>query len=337
MKPIINLLFLALIILSCTNNSKYRYAIRDFSNELKPYLEKIVSRGIAGYDLSVIYLRDHAADSELSRISRSEHPVLRMVTLRIMQQRDSLNLFGFLMSHLDDSAIVAIDEGEFGINFRRIPDVLLKILLWKTVENKNKIIEKVLLKHNYLYYAYKVLDYLEPEEKYYQSIKEMAQRDRPYEEIDFAVYGLAKFKKQEDIKLIVSILYENKWQLEGHSFLLMEKYPHDDYLNILSFYAKEHFARNIISGRQAVPSEEFFNALASYKRKETAELLPVLLNRISRVGCYTDTNYLKMSLYQAFLKNKCEAYSSILPQIELDLEKVIKEMQAKQRRYNEIR
>jgi hypothetical protein len=247
-----------------------------------------------------------------------------------MQQRDSLDPLDFMMSHLDDNATVAVEEGEFGINFRKIPDVLLRYAQWKIKDNKEKLVERVLLNYNYLHFAYTSMSQFgfEPNEKYYQSIKEMAQRDRPYEEIDCAVYGLAKFKKPEDIKLIAHILYENKWQLGRYSFMLMEKYPDSTYLSILDIYAKTYFSRHFNFHEGETPAIEFFSALASYKRKETAELLPILLNRISRLGCYNDTNYLKMSLFQAFLKNKCEAYSSILPQIEMGLEKTLNKMKA---------
>ncbi len=236
MKEIATSIILFLFFLSCTNEPVNRYSPGSFTNELRPHLEKIVAKGVAGYDSSIIYLKDHTTDAELSKISRSEHPVLRMVALRIMQQRDSPDKFGFIMSHLDDDATIAIDEGEFGVNFRKIADVLLWDAEWKSIEERNKTAEKVILKHNDLHAAYAILDKLDAKEKYYPSIKEMAQRDRPFDEIEHALYGLVKFKKKADIPFIKKKFVENSGSLTDLSFQIMKEFPDTSYLSVLINY-----------------------------------------------------------------------------------------------------
>jgi hypothetical protein len=46
--------------------------------------------------------------------------------------------------HLDDTALVFIDAGEFGIWDRTVSDDILQEAGWKTQEAKNKTVEKVL-------------------------------------------------------------------------------------------------------------------------------------------------------------------------------------------------
>jgi hypothetical protein len=335
MKPITTAFVIAVIGFACTNRSTYPFATKDFRPELQPHIERIIESGIAGYDSSTRYINDHATDSELRKLSRSEHPVLRLVALQIMQERDSTDEFNFIISHLDDGATVAVDEGEFGIKFRRIPDIILQRLLrWKSVKKEDKIIEKVLLEHNDLHLAYYFAQNVAPDERFYHVIREMVQRERPFEDIGYATYGLSKFKKQEDVGLIAHVLNENNWQLGVSSFRLMKEYHDSAYLSILVRHARTYFARSMMYDERNYDPSDFFEALASYKEKRVAELFPVVLTQISRLGCYSDTNYLKLYFYESFLDNKCDAYKSILPQIERGYEEVRKDLLNQQKKYD---
>jgi len=79
-----------------------------------------------------------ATDNELKDLSQSEHPVLRSSAFREMFHRKSFNHFDVLMSHLDDTAIVDTDAGEFGIWTRTVSDDILAEASWETHEAKNK-------------------------------------------------------------------------------------------------------------------------------------------------------------------------------------------------------
>src|SRR5258706_8847297 len=156
--------------LSCKNEQGNTYAIKDFRNSLQPFLFNIVSEGIVTYhDSSQI---KSITDEELIRLGKSENPVLRATALEEMFDRNSFTHFDIVMNHLDDTAIVAIDNGEFGIGFRTVSDYLLQRAFWETLQTKNKTIEQVLTKHNYLRSAYTILEQLEPQEKYYSYVKD---------------------------------------------------------------------------------------------------------------------------------------------------------------------
>src|SRR5450432_1305056 len=132
----------ALFICSCKTDNKYNYAIKDFRKALQPWLTKIVSRGIVmSYD-SV--LRNIATDQELIQLGQSEHPILRSSAFREMLQRSSFNHFDIIMNHLDDSAFILVDRGEFGVSERTVSDDILQESTWKTQQEKNKAIDAVL-------------------------------------------------------------------------------------------------------------------------------------------------------------------------------------------------
>lgn len=79
-----------------------------------------VSTGIVGYDSASTFIQKHATNEELTLLGRSEHPILRTVALREMLSRTGFDHFGVIMNHLNDTATVAIDAGEWGIWFRTV-------------------------------------------------------------------------------------------------------------------------------------------------------------------------------------------------------------------------
>ncbi|HSZ86644.1 MAG TPA: hypothetical protein VK787_11475 [Puia sp.] len=99
--------------MSCKNEDGYTYAIKDFRRSLQPYFFKIVSNGVVMYYDSA--LRNMVTGKELIELSQSEHPILRASAFREILYRKSFNHFDILMNHLDDTADVATDAGEFGI------------------------------------------------------------------------------------------------------------------------------------------------------------------------------------------------------------------------------
>ena len=244
------LLLPALLVLfsSCNNEISYTYAIKDFRKSLQPFLFKIVSQGIVTYyDSSQI---KSLTDKELIRLGKAENPVLRTTAFREMLERGSFNHFDIVMNHLNDTAIVATDAGEFGIWYRTVSDDILQEASWKTRELKNKTIEQVLTKHNYLRCAYTILEQLAPQEKYYSFIKDMATRPRrlsnngyelDFDDIEYALYGLAKFKKQHDIKIIKTQMMRNVWKLSHISFTLMKEFPDTVYVDVLQAYHRRQF------------------------------------------------------------------------------------------------
>lgn len=217
MKQVLTFIVLSFLIFSCKkNDSKYPYAIKDFSKTLRPHLDQIVSNGLIGVDYhSEMFVEDSTSITELENLSYCEHPLLRAVALRGLLKRDSLNKNDIILSHLSDTAFVATEvshwrAGFTGVDFSSVADIMISDCSWKSFTERKKIIDKVLLKHNYLVSAYNILDKTDPEEKYYSSIREMLQRDRDPKLIGNAVIALSKFRKKEDIMLLKDIIKNNE-------------------------------------------------------------------------------------------------------------------------------
>ncbi len=210
------ILSVIILLSSCNKDNEYSYAIKDFRKSLQPYLFKIVSEGIVMYTDSA--LKNMATDDELIRLGRSEHPVLRASAFREMLERKSFDQHKLISGHLNDTAMVLSDRGEFGTAYRMVTDDILLSTFWTSRETRHKIIEKIIREHNYLTAAYTILDNLEPQENLYPFIKDMATRSRRlsyegyelgFDDIEYALYGLAKFKRKDDVGIIRKVLMEN--------------------------------------------------------------------------------------------------------------------------------
>ena len=319
MKPITFLVLMLTIIAGCKRGSN-AVAIRDFSKTLQPYLVKVVSTGIVSY-AGEISIKQHATDKELEQLSRSESPVLRAVALRNMLKRPSFNHYEVVMTHLDDTAIVFVDHGEWGIKYEMVSDDMLMNSMWKDTATKIKVIGEIVLKHNFLGQACRKASYLPAKEEYYKSIREMALKtpgdenvnDKNFEEREDALYALARYKKKEDIANIKEILEGRCWRMSDASFDLMSRYRDTNYLSVYEKYYGYYFYSNVCDnwGHSVNKACSFISSLATYKSERSAKILMAILNKKPFVPCRCDVSTLERTLAHAINDNMCEAYKGM--------------------------
>ena len=332
-------LTLSFLFLSCKNEGGYTYAIKDFRKPLQSHLTRIVSKRIVMSSDSS--LRKMATDKELLQLSTSEHPVLRATAYREMLNRKSFNHFDILMNHLDDTAIVATDAGEFGIWVRTVSDDILQEAAWKTKEAKSKTVEQVLTKHNYLRSAYLILLEIEPQEKYYSIIKDMATRPRHisedgyelnFDDIEHALYGLAKFRKKQDVGIIKEQLMKKPWQLSYVSFRLMKEFPDTSYLDVFQSYHRRQFykstghSRNGFSGYyyDRADPEDFIKALAEQQNEGSARLLDTMLNLLPLQTCLPNKKNIIEEVIMEIWGHPCLAYARLRQKIKSQAKEILK-------------
>ncbi|HLK29205.1 MAG TPA: SPASM domain-containing protein [Puia sp.] len=330
---------LVILFLSCKNEHGYTYAIKDFRKPLQPYLFRIVSRGIVMYyDSSLRYI---ATGKELNELSESEHPVLRASAFREMLHRKPADHFDILMNHLDDTADVATDAGEFGIWHRTVSDDILDEAVWKTRDEKNKTIELVLTKHNYLRSAYFILLKIEPQEKYYSLIKDMATRPRrlsvdgdelDFYDIEYALYGLAKFKRKDDIEIIKDKMMQHVWELSNISFRILQEFPDTSYFDILQTYHRRRFYKFSGNRREGFSGviadradpEDFIHALIVQQSDKSAQLLDTMLHRLPLRPCMPDRDNITDEIIKEIWNNPCPAYARLREKIKSKAKEILK-------------
>jgi hypothetical protein len=331
---------LLFLLVGCHSRNQYPYAIKDFSQTLQPYLIRIVSTNIVGHSNDEEFIRNNTTDKELIKLSKAENPMLRATALRIILERSSFDHYDVIMHNLSDTAWVWADWGEWGIQPKRVTDDMLDNARWKDSVAKNKTVEEVITNHNYLGAAYSIINRTKPYEKYYPFIKEMASREPgniflgepTFEQLEHALYALAKYKKREDTYLIRDVLLNHISEITTNAFDLMEKYPDNNYLAVYEKFYPKSFYRSICREYHMDVSEAFINSVASYKNVRSARILDVILNRKPFMPCSADTEYLKKELMYAIWNNNCTAYSALIKQVQPS----IKKYEAEQKKYPDL-
>jgi hypothetical protein len=331
--------FLFVCFFSCKNERNNTYAIKDFRKSVQPFLIDIVSKGFVTYHDS-IHIKS-ITDDELILLGKSENPILRATAFGEMLDRNSFNQFDIVMNHLNDTALVAVDYGEFGTRFTRVADYIVENTSWETLEERKKTIDEVIKKHNYLRSAYIILTKLEAQSDYYLYIKDMATRPRlldsyngyelRFDDIEYALYGLAKFKKKEDIQIIKNKLLQHVWKLSDVSFKLMSEFPDTAYLDVLQTYHWRQFYQ--FSGNRphgftgynvdrAAP-EDFIKALVIQQNDRSAKLLDTMLLYLPKRTCMPDKENIIEELAIQIWEHPCTAYAKLREKIKSQAEEAL--------------
>lgn len=319
-----NVLLCVLIVsMSSCRQTSDGYAIKDFNTNLQPFLQEVVTAGLVTFqDPKRMKL---ISDKELVRLSSSENPIIRATATLERLKRNKFKDVNLLLSRLDDTAMVAIDEGEFGMAFRTVSDYLVRRTYWEMKDQQELIEDRLLTRHNYLSFAFEILQQMEPNELYYDVIKDMATRPRrvdsegyeeAFDEIEYALFGLAKFRKPGDIIKIKQLLLTYYWRLSSTSFRLMTDYPDSSYFDVLrkyhnqQFYQFSGFRPHGFTGFPAdrAAPEVFISALLAQQTTASAQLVDTMLNRLNAFPCMPDRDSILEFLIEEIWESTCPAY-----------------------------
>lgn len=307
---------LLLFVYGCSSHEKYSLSIKDFDENLQPVLVKIVATGGLIYtDSALQFLYRNITNDQLTRLSNAEQPLLRVVAFNEMLRRPEFDHFGIIMNNLDDTANVVTDNGEFGIWFGTVSDYILDNGRWRDSIAKNKTIDEVITRHNYLRAAYKILPRLLPQERYYPFIKAMVERQRATDELIDALYALAKFRYTTDIPFIKNYLLQNTANLNETAFELMKEYQDTSYFAVFKKYYPKYFYSTLQKDGIAGIPIAFLSTVASYKNEGSRAILTAILHRTNFSPYLIDTSYMKVRLKEVIWSNACPAYQSLINEI----------------------
>ncbi len=318
MKKWILIFFYLTVVISCRKNSKNSYSISDFNTSHRKYLQRMVTQAIFDYDTTYKYIEKNLTPTELKKLSKSEHPILRLAALEIIKDKNKGDHYALINDFLDDTAIVIVDEGEFGQNLRKIADVIFNRSEWRSSEQIKKTREKIILKHNNLSEAYENLKKIPAEERFYQSVREMANRLRPFHEIEWAIYKLAEYRKTGDIELIKKIMLANIFRMGSLCFKLMEEFPNPAYIEVLNKFRSLEFPQRrfpeFVEGGENL-HKEFLTAFMSYKNDSSASALKQIIRKFETPSdCYNRKSIFGI-LYSAIQKYPSFLHNIYIPQI----------------------
>lgn len=308
------------MLLSCTDLSEHTYAIKDFNVLLQPYLKNIVSVNIVRFNHNTEAIKKLATKDDLIKLSKAENPVLRAIAFYLMLDTALFNHFDLIMNNLDDTSIVFVDEGEWGIKCKKVDDYIIENGKWKDSISKQMTIDALLKHHNNLNSAYYGLRDVQAKEEYYSIINQMALRESKeryfvsyltygFKEREEALFALAKYKKPADIDIIKNILLENTYQMSSTSFAIIINYPNDAYMEILEKYFHNSFYQKLrTDGLNDYTIERYIHAVAALKNERSASILDSILNNKKRLTWTTDTNGLRRIIEDEIWKSSADAF-----------------------------
>ncbi|MDY0089768.1 MAG: hypothetical protein RBR78_05335 [Flavobacteriaceae bacterium] len=328
MKKLLKLFFFILFLaFSCKNEDKIsnynQYEISDFRKELIPHLESLAKeKSLPSKDkVARKYIQENTTKDELIKLLRVNNPLLRTIAYITIVNRQEYEYFDLLVNHLDDMETFTCWMADDYATECTVSGLMIQKAHGKnglSPIQKKYLVEKVLFEHPYLNVSDKMIHDIEPEEKYYNLIRERAQKTKKKVCQDLsACFALSKFRKDEDVELLKTIFKENIDDFcRNYIFRSIENFPHQEFYPLLEAY----FERNVKpkSEEERLDSNILFfaRAVASYKNENALEILNFIeQNNFPIAEGYWPPNN-KEYVYKAIRIHNDDIYDDLMLKIE---------------------
>ena len=310
--------FLSLTVVSCVRFEKYPYKISDFRPELRKHIQSIIADKEIRYSTTSAdyFLRDSCSKDELLKLMRFKNPLVRLRVYDVIVFRSDIDQFPILLNHLDDTVKVMRWTSDHTADSITVADAMISANRRREVltrPQKNKLIDFILTKHLYLNYVKWILVDIEPQEKYYSTIKKLAQKKlNDCSDVNYTL-GLAKFKKQTDIPLIkknISVFDQNI-SCFYNNFNVIEIFPDTAFFPILTNYFEQII--KIHKPKYHYYSDDlqyYCRAVVQYRNAKSLAILIAL----TKPETYPDSSHLerkKEYVFEAIHKYKSPIYDSL--------------------------
>lgn len=315
---------ISLILFSCAKEKPYSGQLSDFRPELQSSLKKLSSEKSIPVKDSVArnYIEENCTKKELLQLLNCDSPVLRILSYRAIVDRHETDSFKILLGHLNDTIKVTwwyYDDaaGDFSVS-----DMMVyKAKETLTQNQKNILVDSILLNHPYLDISNNMIHDIEPNEKHYSLIKERCKvkTDRCGTQIG-ACYALSKFKKKKDLIFLKNIFENLEHPCEYWIFKAIENNPNEIYFPILERYFKENIQRQ--KQKSYNDLKYYCRAVAAYKNKKSLNLLKKVLTKTA----YSDTYYFKLdeaNVFKAVNKHNVTIYDSLYNNLQPKMNKYV--------------
>ncbi|NOT94119.1 hypothetical protein [Ferruginibacter sp.] len=333
MQQLLKLTVLFALLSGCnTYKTKYPYSLDDFRPELRKHLEKVVEMGIAGAYYSKEF-NEQCSIADLKKLLKCEHPLIRAEAFSLLINKDTSNIKELLLSSLDDTAIISVDHGEWGIPTMYCADYYYNQVSDMKRSKMPEMLNILFEKHPYLNITFAKLGTADSlPEKYHDAIKQMAvnvinQRGGngapyityEYEKPNDILFALSKYKSKNDIVFIKDHLYyakDNSWKIISNNpdstyFGFVEEYY--DRLKGAKKSSPESLQIAFFRQDRGKYYEDFLITLAKFKNKESAEMFSeILKERIFPNRGTIGDNEFECLLYDVLKQDSCEEFKALI-------------------------
>lgn len=323
------LLFLASFFFFSCQKEKFNQDVDDFRSELRPALKSLLGDNYLPSRDTVArsFLTEHATIQDLEQLMDCKYPMLRIIAYQTIVDRQEYEYFNLLLNHLSDTARVKFWFDEDILNNSQISS----LMIMKANEDnglspiqKKQLIRTVLLQHPYLDISNSMIRDIEPDEEFYELIKNRAisyTQDCNKQLINS--FALSKFNKKEDVNFLNQVFskkYEERycliWVFKG-----IEQFPDERFYKILQDYYNENY--------EDLVSEDYVDediilyltrAIAAYQNTEALKLLQNIEKMNSQFGDSKASVKKNKFIYKAMLINYDTIYKDYLNKMELQFD-----------------
>jgi hypothetical protein len=219
--------------------------------------------GYAGSDPPQAYitLKKDSTKEELKELTRHPSAAVRCSAIQGLAKREDIDFFPIIMEHTDDTVTVMTVYYDM-LSEENVGDFFINEFNAKlTHEQWEKLANTLLFAPNNLNTTYSILQTIEPNEKYYSRIRELALEDK----YPMAVVGLARFKKEQDLKLIL----DNQKKSPFYTYRAISYFPNPYFMDFL----KDQLVEILPKNHYYTEWREYYKAVAAYQNKEALDIL----------------------------------------------------------------
>jgi len=337
MKKSILILFIALFLYSCTQEKK-RTKLNskiELSDKTRNIVSKIIEYGeitgqAVGYSGmkpkqwdNFTSLRKNASEQELLRLTEHTNPVVKCYAFDLLVNTRNKNSFNILKKHLQDTTYVSVQYGCIG-SMIRVNDYYIKSMSspnpnneYLTESNKKTLDSLLLFTPNLMSDSKnELLETIEPKEKYYNRIRELALKQNKS-----AIVAISRYQKEKDIQLINNLLENTNTDIQLYGLKAVKNFPNNKSFEII----KEIHLREIKrpTGYNYQMLRELYQSIVSFKDKKSKELLKKTI--IESSGSTKEYHF--EFIWLALKKYPNDIYNGIIEQLNYT-EKDIKDLES---------
>jgi hypothetical protein len=188
---------------------------------------------------------------------------------------------------------------------------------------KKILIDKVILHHSYLATFTWMITSIDPNEKYYKTIKDQTRVESNEYSVQLAAcFALSKFNKKEDVDFLYKIFNNKLNYYPELIFRSIEKFPNKNFFPILEQYFKTNIQEKLNHETNISDEVLFFSrAVAAYKNEDAL----LILNYIEKNNTYINKPYWppnnKEFVYKSIFINNDPIYEKLKEKIKKEYNK----------------
>lgn len=258
-----------------------------------------------------IELKKNATESELLALMEHPNPVVKCYTYDILVKQKNKNSFEILKNNLKDSITVYTQYGCIG-DETRVNDYLINSLFYKyslrndsLIKQKKELDSLIIFNENLILdYKNELLEKIEPKKKFYTQLKRLALLGE-----NSAVIALSKFKKKENLSLIIKLLNDKKTEIQTCGLKSVINHPDIVLFNEIRKIHQQELKKK--TGFDYIIIRVLYETIVCFKNLESRKLLE---NSILKTKDFQKDVHFE-NIWKALKNNPDKIYNGIIEKL----------------------